>query len=164
MSKPLELSCPYCLNEHVTCYEKCRAVFSELPLNFGLPLTLGIGRAFVDTYCLQHPEILCVSAKSYAVHLSLVHCWVVHGNRKEVHEALRRGYNGPFIADKPFVPEPRQRGKLTVAYLQQATGKTDFEKRIAEWTADVWEAYSDLHTQAKAYFDYFVAGQASRPI
>jgi hypothetical protein len=43
-----------------------------------------VHRMIVDTYCLQHPDRYCVSAKSLAAHLTGL-CWLIeHGGSREL--------------------------------------------------------------------------------
>lgn len=47
----------------------CYEYFQQLFLGLSIPLHIGIGRLAFDTYCVQHPERFCRSAKSLAAHL-----------------------------------------------------------------------------------------------
>jgi Family of unknown function (DUF5946) len=148
--------CPYCSANHIGGLEGCQAMYYQVALNTNLPLTSGLGRSIFDAYCLQHPEVYCKSAKSYAAHLAFLYCWIAHPGRQEVLEAIHRGLNGPFKVEKAFVPEVGKRGTLTILHLKRATSLDAIETRATQWINNVWSAYAELHTQAKVYWQTFM--------
>lgn len=148
--------CPYCSANHIGGLEGCQAIFYQVVLNADMPLTSGMGRGIFDTYCLQHPELYCKSAKSYAAHLALLYCWIAYPNNQEVLEAIRRGLNGPFRAEKAFLPEVGKRGTLTILHLKRSQSTNDIETRATQWIDNVWSAYAEVHTQAKDYWQVFM--------
>jgi hypothetical protein len=65
--------------------------------------------------------------------------------------------NGPLKGEKAFVPGVGKRGPLTIAHLQQAQTIEGVDARAREWINNVWDAYADLHLQAKMYWQNFVS-------
>ncbi len=149
--------CPYCCAKDIGGLEACQATYYQIALGNNLALTSGLGRAIFDAYCLQHPEIYCKSAKSYAAHLAFLYCWITHPDRHDVLEAVHRGLNGPFTSEKAFVPQVGKRGALTILYLQKAQSLEEVTARASEWINTIWDAYSELHGQAKTYWQVFVS-------
>ena len=66
------MDCPYCSAKDVGGLEGCQSIYYAISLEANLPLVSGLGRAIFDAYCLQHPELYCKSAKSYAAHLTFM--------------------------------------------------------------------------------------------
>jgi hypothetical protein len=78
----------------------CIDTFYALRDIFGGTFTDGIERGIFDGYCMQHPELYCVSAKSMAAHLAFLACWIDHGSPLERFHAVRRGLDGEFKQPK----------------------------------------------------------------
>ncbi len=78
-----------------------------------------ISSRLFDAYCLQHPEVYCFSAKSYAVHLAFMACWMESDSPLEQRQILHCGMNGAFTLEKAALLEFR--GELTHLHWQQAT-------------------------------------------
>jgi hypothetical protein len=106
-------------------------------------------RAAVDCYCLQHPEIYCVSAKSYAAHLAGLCCKMEHGGEAKIHAAIQRWLNGRVEIEKPAVP--RMRGEVTVLCLEGAEDRQAKRRALEKWTASTWSAYAQLQDTARVY-------------
>jgi hypothetical protein len=122
----------------------CQALFDELRSGQLVASTYQAQRMTVDTYCLQHPDRYCVSAKSLAAHLTGL-CWALEysGNPSGLN-ALQRWLNGPPRIEKPSVRSFR--GALTVA-------DTPDLEAIERWARSTWEAYSSLHPLARQWID-----------
>lgn len=135
----------------------CRARFEEfLARDFSDPLFFRTHRMFVDTYCLQHPEDFCASAKSLAAHLAGL-CWILEGGAGTATgpEPLRRWLSGERRLDKPALPE--QRGALTIGDLPEDGDAAAWGEAVRRWAESTWAAYAGLHDIAHAW-----VGQAAR--
>lgn len=127
----------------------CLALYQEtLVLPGTLPAYTGIGRLAFDTYCVQHPDRYCVSAKSLAAHLGGLCYGLEHGRDRGGYELLRRALDGPFHVPKP--PLPAARGALTIAAVAAAPDPGAQAQAIQDWARHAWAAYADLHTWARA--------------
>ena len=67
----------------------------------------------VDAYALQHPDEYCVSAKSYAAHLTGLCCGVEHPGDQKLYWQIPRWLDGPAAIEKPPVLETR--GRKTIS-------------------------------------------------
>ncbi len=150
-----QATCLSCGAKNVGGILGCRDTYHNIIMQYPLPVTHGLGRAIFDTYCLQHLETLCYSAKSYAAHLAFVACWVDYGNLIHLLERARVGLNGKL--DLVRAPEPASRGNLTILRLQDAQNQADYERRAVEWIEDVWQAFLPLQMQARAYLQLFLS-------
>jgi hypothetical protein len=131
--------------------EGCQSLFDELRGRQLVTSTYQIQRLTVDTYCMQHPDRYCVSAKSLAAHLTGL-CWALeYSGHPSGLKALQRWLDGrPQIA-KPELPAFR--GALTVT---EAGGASDPAGRVAailRWAGSTWEAYPDLHPLARRWVE-----------
>lgn len=115
---------------------------------FGDVTYFRVHRMTVDTYCLQHPDRYCASAKSFAAHLTGL-CWLLeHGGPRAVgSEALRRWLNGAVRLEKPEIPVLR--GKLTVTDVRDAADPEAYARAVEDWARSTWEAYASLHSLAR---------------
>jgi len=100
-----------------------------------------------DTYCMQHPERYCRSAKSYAAHLTRLCCGLEHRGDPKIYEAIQKWLNGVVALEKPEAPN--YRGQMTVADLREARNGEEHKKRVHEWAKSVWEAYTAQHELAR---------------
>jgi len=81
----------------------CQRIFEELTArDFSNVLYGRVHRLLVDTYCLQHPDAFCASAKSMAAHLTGL-AWTLEreGSPARGSETLRR-----WIEAHPGLPRP----------------------------------------------------------
>lgn len=131
--------------------EGCRARFEELVgRDFGNPLFFAVHRQFVDTYCLQHPDEFCVSAKSLAAHLVGLCLILEHGISAATGSArLRRGLNGSSVIEKP--PLPAARGSITLGDLETIEDPAAWREAVQGWAESTWEAYRHLHQLARSW-------------
>jgi hypothetical protein len=120
---------------------------ATIPLSGRIPTYFGAGRLAFDTYCVQHPTVYCVSAKSLAAHLGGL-CWgVEYDGGERGYELLRRSLDGPG-GRFPKPPLPMSRGKLTIADLA-AGDEAALLRLIAAWAQATWAAYAELHNWAR---------------
>lgn len=107
-------------------------------------------RLFVDTYCLQHPEEFCRSAKSLAAHLVGLCCVLEEGASPGVGPAnLRRWLNGEGNLSKPELP--KERGRLTIADLPDEDDPAAWGAAVRRWAEATWIAYGPLHAVARQW-------------
>lgn len=131
--------------------EGCRLVFEGLlARDFGDVSYFRVHRMMVDTYCLQHPDDSCASAKSLAAHLTGL-CWLLErgGSGAVGSEPLRRWLNGSPRLDRPDVPSFR--GAITVEAARDAADAGAYAREVERWARSTWEAYADLHPLARAW-------------
>jgi len=141
----------------------CQTIVDELwAREFGDVSYFRVHRMTVDTYCLQHPERYCASAKSLAAHLTGL-CWLLErsGGRAVGSDALRRWLNGPVRLEKPELPSVR--GGLTVADVRDAADPEAYARAVDGWARSTWEAYSSLHSVARDWIQQALSGR-SRPV
>ena len=129
----------------------CRERFEAfLARDFSDPLFYRVHRMFVDTYCLQHPDDYCASAKSLAAHLAGL-CWILEGGAGTAAgpDRLHRWLSTDRRLDKPKLPE--RRGAMTIGDLPQASGPGEWEGAVRRWAEATWAAYADLHPVARRW-------------
>jgi hypothetical protein len=137
----------------------CQAIMDELlARDFSDINYFRVHRMTVDTYCLQHPDRYCVSAKSLAAHLTGL-CWLIeHGGSRAVgSESLRRWLNGSPGIEKPEIPSFR--GRLTVADVAGAPDPGAHAQAVDHWARCTWEAYSALHSLARYWIEQALTGR-----
>lgn len=139
----------------------CQALWDEIAARAytDLAYTATHDLAF-DAYCMQHPGTYCVSAKSYAAHLTRLCCGVEHGGDRQAYAAINRWLNGRVPLEKSDVL--RERGSLTVASLQSARDADEHRQRVQAWAADVWAAYSSQHDLARRWVRSVLSAHAAR--
>jgi hypothetical protein len=105
---------------------------------------------FVDTYCLQHPEDYCASAKSLAAHLVGL-CWILEAGAHPGlgPDKLHRWLSGNTSLGKP--PIPSSRGSMTIGDLPQSSGPEEWERAVEHWARSTWDAYAELHPLAREW-------------
>jgi uncharacterized protein DUF5946 len=142
--------CEFCGAMVIGGYDGCRSLFNEVTAqSLSSAAYFAVHRAAVDCYSLQHPEHFCVSAKSYAAHLSGL-CVAIEYNRSvEVNAAIQKWLSGSIDLQKPKVLT--QRGELTVLHIQNISDPKERARRIEEWCHNIWAAYAELHDVARSY-------------
>jgi hypothetical protein len=108
-------------------------------------------RLAFDTYCMQHPEIYCRSAKSYAAHLTALACGVEHAGDPALYAAIQQWLNGRVELTRPETLAAR--GTHTIADLQGAPDADEHVRRVRAWAREVWEAYATQHTLARRWIE-----------
>jgi hypothetical protein len=144
-------SCDECGWLHAGGREGCRARFEEyLARDFSDALYFRTHRLFVDTYCLQHPDQFCRSAKSLAAHLAGLG-WILEGGASAAvgPERLHRWLSGERRLDKP--PLPPGRGATTMGDLPGDADPADWAAAVRDWAESTWAAYADLHALAREW-------------
>ena len=124
--------CEYCGAIIAGGYTGCQAYMNELTaLSFTSKLsTFPVHRTTVDCYMLQHPEIGCVSAKSYAAHLGGLCCKMEFKDQNETYAAIQRWLNGKVELEKPKVLSFR--GSLRSAHRARTDGCSRTRARSRE--------------------------------
>lgn len=141
--------CPGCGNRGGA--DACLALFEAMiARDYSDPLFFGSHRLFVDAYCLQHPELRCVSAKSLAAHLAGI-CQILEQGTSEAtgNPALRRWLDGNLSLEKP--PLPAKRGGLTLADLADIDDPATWKEAVRRWAETVWAAYAELQPLARRW-------------
>ena len=131
--------------------EGCRARFEAyLDRDFSDARYFRTHRLLVDTYCLQHPDQYCRSAKSLAAHLVGL-CWVLEAGAGAAvgPDQLRLWLDGPQPLDKPALP-PR-RGSTTIGDLPGDAEPGVWAAAVRGWAEATWAAYQDLQPLARAW-------------
>jgi hypothetical protein len=130
----------------------CQALMDELTARaYGDLRYAAVQTLAFDTYCMQHAQRYCVSAKSYAAHLTRLCCGLEYGGDLQVYAAIQKWLNGPARTEKPRVLGDF--GPMTVADVRaadsRAAGDVEAYKRLVrQWAESVWSAYASQHELA----------------
>jgi hypothetical protein len=145
--------CPYCGARISGGYTACRTLMDEFTVRLlesqDAALNYAVHRAAVDCYCLQHPEVYCVSVKSYAAHLTGLCAFIEYPGREDIHPAVQRWLNGGKSISRP--PVPLRRGSLNVTHLQCQVAASDLVRQLQAWASDIWAAYHEQQPVARQY-------------
>lgn len=126
----------------------CQALYNELAMPGVGALALSARRDLAfDTYCMQHPDTYCRSAKSYAAHLTRLCCGLEYGGDQQVYRAIQRWLNGTVPLQKPTVLSAR--GQMTVADLHGASRPQEMGRMALAWAENVWQAYTSQQALAR---------------
>ena len=138
--------------------EGCLELYWErMGLPFGVSAPVGPGRMAWDTYCVQHPDRYCVSAKSLVAHLGGL-CWAVeYGGEPTGYQALNRLLNGMPAIQKPEIP--LFRGALTIADVRGVEDVDAHARTMERWVHTAWAAYRRLHPFARQWLEAALAGR-----
>jgi hypothetical protein len=129
-----------------------------LARDFEQPAFWRFHRKAVDIYSLQHPAVLCESAKSLAAHLcGLCVAMEMSGDQAVLSGVQRWLSSNPRIA-KPALPASR--GARTIADAYGLDDPASYGEALEEWGHSVWAAYSDLHAIAR---EWIAHSQTARP-
>jgi hypothetical protein len=140
----------------------CQAAYEGLALRaLNEPVFARVQPLAFDTYCMQHLETYCRSAKSYAAHLTRLCCGVEHAGDPAVYAAIQRWLNGKVQLDKPAVLP--NRGNLTVKDADEALAAGRFELTVRAWAENVWQAYAPQHALAHAWIQSAIQNAPHRP-
>jgi hypothetical protein len=151
-------ACPECGARIEGGREGCQALFNELGArDFSDPRFGAMHELFVDTYCMQHLEPYCHSARSYAAHLTRLCCGLEHDGKKQVYDAIPRWLNANNKLEKP--PEPPSRGTMTIADVRAADTPEEYKRLVLAWAKNVWEAYAAQHELARRWLQDALAGK-----
>lgn len=150
MEQGEQVQCPGCGLVTNGATAGCQEMFDELlARDFSDRAYFRAHRMMVDTYCLQHPDRYCVSAKSFAAHLTGL-CWAFeYGGHPPIGQALQRWLNGIVPLTTPALPASR--GAVTIASVYEAADAGVYASAIEKWARSTWEAYCDLHALARRW-------------
>lgn len=107
-----------------------------------------IHRLTVDAYALQHPDAYMRSGKSFAAHLTGMCAALEYEDTVALNQAVQKWLSKNPKIDKP-AQLPKDRGKLTIAYIHSACDADEHTRRVREWAQDVWDAWSEHHNLAR---------------
>ena len=149
MSSSAEV-CPACGAVAAGGRDGCQTVFDALTVRAYADVAYASVRDLAfDTYCMQHLESYCRSAKSYAAHLMRLYCGLEYNGDPRVYEAIQHWLNGSVKIEKPQVLS--HLGTMTVADVRQAQTAEEHARLVRVWAANVWEAYRAQHDLAHAW-------------
>jgi hypothetical protein len=132
--------CPACGASVAGGRDGCQAVFDELTAHaYGDLAYASVRDLAFDTYCMQHLETYCSSAKSYAAHLVRLCCGLEYSGDPRFYEAIQHWLNGAAKIEKPQALN--QLGTMTVMDVRDASTAEEHIRRVRAWAANVWEAY-----------------------
>lgn len=131
----------------------CHEIFEELlARDFSNPQYFRVHRMMVDTYCLQHPERYCRSAKSLAAHLAgLCSTLESDANTAVGADSLREWLDGASPVERPDLPSSY--GELTIAHIRESGSPEEHAARVEEWSQSTWKAYAELHELARSWVE-----------
>jgi hypothetical protein len=133
-------------------------MFDELAVRqWYAPVAYPVRRMIVDTYAMQHPEEFCASAKSLVAHLTGLCAALEYADRSNVLRVLLEWLETRPTLVKPALPNSR--GRVTIAETFEATCAEQVQATADRWARSVWEAYTPLQPQARAW----VAEALARP-
>jgi len=142
--------CPECGAGVAGGRDGCQALYNELAMPGAGRLALSARRDLAfDTYCMQHTDTYCRSAKSYAAHLTRLCCGLEYAGDPQVYRAIQRWLNGTVPLQKPAVLS--ERGQMTVADLQAAKDAVEMIRLAQTWAEAVWRAYASQHELARQW-------------
>jgi hypothetical protein len=122
------------------------------------PSSYALHRLMVDAYSLQHAERYCLSARSYAAHLTGMLAAMEHASDPGVLRALQRWLSHRPALDKP--PLPDSRGGFTIASVLAAPDPLARDRAIHAWGESVWTAYAPWHELARGWASLAFASRA----
>ncbi|MFQ5595634.1 MAG: DUF5946 family protein [Anaerolineae bacterium] len=145
-------SCPDCGAPASGGRAGCQALFDELAAQAFTDLRYApVYMLAFDTYCMQHPNTYCRSAKSYAAHLTRLCCGLEHTGSPEIYAAIQRWLSGTVDIEKPATLS--HRGSMTVADMRAARNVEDHKRLVRDWARSVWEAYAPQHEIARNWIE-----------
>ncbi|HEV8053940.1 MAG TPA: DUF5946 family protein [Candidatus Limnocylindrales bacterium] len=126
----------------------CLAIFEEMQARSYTDADLGaVHRLRVDVYALQHPDPYCISAKSFAAHLTGVCAALEHHAADPVNAAVMRWLSTNPLIRKPRLPQAR--GTLTIADVSAAP--ENHEAAVMAWARSAWRAYAPFEGLARRW-------------
>lgn len=134
-------------------YSGCKSRFDEvIARDFSNALYFRIHRLVVDTYCLQHPDEYCASAKSLAAHLVGLCSILEDGASPATGSAkLQQWLNGAKQLTKPQLPE--RRGLIRLGDLPMEADPNGWEQAVRNWADETWKAYETLQPLAREWLE-----------
>lgn len=149
--------CTECGAEVPPEFSSCDELFMSILTPLGMSGAEGsrdltLGRLFVDTFGMQHPQRSCKSAKSYTAHLTGLCIGIEYSGAPSAYAAVQKWLSRSVEAIGITRPvEPDFRGALTVRHIHDARTLAEQDTRIHEWARDVWAAYVSQHELARAW-------------
>ena len=130
----------------------CWSVFGEvLAREYGDPAYGALHRLTVDTYAAQHPGTPSPqSIRSVGFHLVRLHLILEHDlDMRRANEAMLaiRRVKTRFA----WLAPPIMRDVLSVAHVHGATAPEEHTRRVKEWAASVWAAWSSHHESVRRW-------------
>lgn len=119
-------------------------------------------RLSVDAYSLQHPDRYMRSAKSFVAHLTGAWAALESERVETVNHAIQGWLSRPRSLVRPDPPPPGDRGSLTVTHPLAASEPAAHLRRVREWAASAWEAWSRWHPLAERWVAEATAGRQTR--
>ena len=158
---PDQEACPSCGAPEIGGVAGCQAAFDRLSarLSTGLGPPYVVRRLAVDSYCLQHPDRYCVSAKSLAAHLTGLGWALEFGGGESGLKSLQAWLNGPVKLSKPSLPSSF--GPLTV--LDVESGDL-LAASIDRWARSIWDAYAEIHAMAREWIRQVTGRHGFQPV
>jgi hypothetical protein len=165
MEQPGEASrggrCPDCGATVAGGRATCRAGFDALGARAYEDVAYAsVHRLLVDCYAMQHLDPFCVSAKSYAAHLTGLCCGVERDGDPKIHRAVHLWMSGPARFERP--PNLPHLGTITLADVLAAMDPQDHVARVKAWAANIWEAYATQHALARRWIEEALAADEKR--
>ena len=141
----------------------CQALFDELTAHAYADFAYATVRDLAfDTYCMQHLDTYCRSAKSYAAHLMRLCCGLDYAGDPRVYEAIQHWLNGAAKIEKPQVLS--HVGTMPAVDVRQVQTAEEHARLVRAWAANVWEAYRAQHDLAHEWIEAaLVAQQVALP-
>jgi hypothetical protein len=144
--------CPDCGGAIPGGRASCRAAFDALGARAYQDVAYAsVHRLVVDCYAMQHLDPFCVSAKSYAAHLTGLCCGVERGGDPRIHRAVHLWMSGQARFERP--PNLPHLGSMTLADVLAAEDSPDHVARVKAWAAHIWAAYKEQHALARHWID-----------
>ena len=148
MAKPNGVPCASC-GAPLGGRQGCQTQFDRISAKgWESPVRAVMHNMVVDAYALQHPEEYCVSAKSYAAHLTGLCCGLEHPDDHRLYWQIPRWLDGPSAIVKPPVLEIR--GRKTIATIADVTDAT-YQANVRQWASAVWAAYESQQYLARGW-------------
>lgn len=95
-------TCPQCGAPEVGGVEGCGALYQQFAFAALEDVRIAaVSTTAFEAYCMQPVETFCVSAKSYAAHLTRLCCTMEYGGDAAVYDAIQYWLNGKVELQKP---------------------------------------------------------------
>lgn len=147
-----EDSCPDCGASVTGGRAGCQALWEEITVQAYSDLRYAaVYNLAFDTYCMQHLDTYCRSAKSYAAHLTRLCCGLEHSGNPAIYAAIQKWLNGSVSIEKP--ESLSHLGHLTIADVQAARTGEEFTRCVQAWAESVWDAYTAQHDIARTWIE-----------
>jgi hypothetical protein len=146
--------CPECGGQVKGGRGGCQALFDEITYMMGSNLRIAaIHRLSLDTYCMQHVESYCASARSYAAHLVGLWWGINHPDDSAPVVPVLRSLNLNDKLIKP--PVLRNRGSISLPDVMTgahpASDIDEFVRHVHAWANNVWQAYDSQHEMIRMW-------------